>query len=52
MLNAIEHAKLYTSHTQQYLDIILHARKSLLFSKDKSWGKTINESLFDITKEL
>ena len=49
LLKAIEHAKLYTSITQQELDIILHARKSLLFSKNKPWEKTINESLFDIT---
>ena len=25
------------------------ARKALLFSKNKPWEKTINESLFDIT---
>ena len=49
LLKAIEHAKLYTSITQQELDIILHVRKSLLFSKNKPWEKTINESLFDIT---
>ena len=49
LLKAIEHAKLYTSITQQELDIILHARKSLLFSKTKPWEKAINESLFDIT---
>ena len=48
LLKAIEHAKLYTSITQQELDIILHVRKSLLFSKNKPWEKTINESLFDI----
>ena len=46
---SIEHAKLYTSITQQELDIILHARKFLLFSKNKPWEITINESLFDIT---
>ena len=49
MLKPIEHAKLYTSITQQQLDVILHTRKSSLFSKDKSRDKTINESLFDIT---
>ena len=48
MLKAIEHAKFDTSITQQELDIILHARKSLLFSKNKPWEKTINGSLFDI----
>ena len=46
-----EHAKLYTNITQQQLGIILHARKSLLFSKDKPWEKAINESLFDTTME-
>ena len=35
MLKAIEHAKFYTTIIQQKLDIILLARKSLLFSKDK-----------------
>ena len=49
MLKAIEHAKLYISINQQKLDITLHARKSLLISKDKSWEKTINGSLFDMT---
>ena len=27
----------------------MHVRKSLLFSKNKPWEKTINEQLFDIT---
>ena len=49
MLKAIEHPNFYASITQQQLDIILHTRKSLLFSKDKPWEKTINKSLFDIT---
>ena len=49
MFKATEHAKLYTCITQQQLDIILLTSKSLLFSKDKSWKKTINESLFDIS---
>ena len=49
LLKAIEHAKLYTSITQQELDIIFRARKSLLFSKNKPWEKTINELLFEIT---
>ena len=48
MLKATEHGKLYTSITQQELDIILHARKPL-FSKNKPWEKSINESLIDIT---
>ena len=49
LLKAIEHAKLYTSIIQQEFDIILHASKFLLFSKNKPWEKTINKSLFDIT---
>ena len=49
MLKSTEYAKLFTSIMKQQPDIILHARKSLLFSKDKTWEKTINESLFDIT---
>ena len=40
-------SNLYNSITQQELDVILHARKSL-FSKNKPWEKTINEPLFDI----
>ena len=50
-LKAIEHdkSKFHTSITQHELDIILHSRKSLLFSKNKPWEKTINESLFGIT---
>ena len=49
LLIATEHAKLSTSITHQELDIILHARKSLFFSKNKPLDKTINESIFDIT---
>ena len=45
LVKAIEHAKLYTSITQQELDIILHARKSSLFSKNKPWEKTMNHYL-------
>ena len=48
LVKAIEYAKLYTSITQQELDVTLHARKSLLFSKNKPWEKTINGSLFDL----
>ena len=48
MLKPTEHAKLDSSITQQQLDVILHTRKSSLFSKDKSKENTINESLFDI----
>ena len=51
MLKAIQHAKPYTSITQEELDIILHARKTLLFSRNKPWKKPINESLFDIAME-
>ena len=47
-VKSIEYDKLYTSITQQELDVTLHARKSLLFSKNKPWEKTINGSLFDL----
>ena len=49
MLQTIEHAKHCTSITQQDLEIILNARKSVLFSKDKTFEKAISESLFHIT---
>ena len=49
LLKSTEHAKLYISITQQELDIILHVKKSLLFSKNKPWEKRITEPLFDIT---
>ena len=49
LLKAIDYAKLNTSVTYQELDIILQARKSLLFSKNKPWEKTTDESLFYIT---
>ena len=48
LVKSIEYDKLYTSITRQELDVTLHARKSLLFSKNKPWEKTINEPLFDI----
>ena len=48
LLKAIEHAKLYTIITQQELDIILQAKKSLFFSTNKPWEIKINEAYFDI----
>ena len=42
MLKEVERVKIYTSITQQQLDIFLYARKFLLFSKDKPCEKTIN----------
>ena len=42
MLKEVERVKIYTSITQQQLDIFLYARKFLLFSKGKPCEKTIN----------
>ena len=51
MLQAIEHAKMYTNINQRKVGIFLHAQRSLLFSKDKPLEKIINKSLFDIAME-
>lgn len=51
MLQAIEHAKMYTNINQQKVGIFLHVQRSLLFSKDKPLEKIINKSLFDIAME-
>ena len=42
MFKEIEHTKFYTSMIQPQLDIVLHVRKSLSFSKGKLWEKTMN----------
>ena len=42
MFKEIEHTKFYTSIIQQQLDIVVHVRKSLSFSKGKLWEKTMN----------
>ena len=45
---ALEYAKTITEIDNQTINIVKHARKSLLFSKGNSWMKKYNE-LFDVT---
>ena len=49
--NVISWAKSLTDITDQYISIIKHARKSLLFHDDKTWVKKNNQSLFDVIME-
>lgn len=45
---ALRFASRYTNISQQDTDIILHARKSMLFGQDREWIKK-NTGLFDVT---
>ncbi len=46
--DAISFAKTYCNITEQDADIIMHARKSLLFNKGTTWVKKDN-NMFDVT---
>ena len=46
---SINHAKLYTHISDDDIEIIMHARKSLLFDNDISWTKKNSENTFDVT---
>ena len=46
---ALEFAKSISSLTEEEINIIWHARKSLLFSKDEVWIKKGDHELFDVT---
>ena len=47
--NVITWAKTLTNIPDDYITIIKHAHKSLLFYQDKAWVKKNHESLFDVT---
>ena len=49
LIEALSHANNYTEITQQQTDIIMHARKSLLFSSDEYWEKSSGDPKFDVT---
>ena len=49
LLRTIEFAEQYTSISKQDRDIILHPRKSLLFSGDNTWMKKNGRGLFNVT---
>lgn len=46
---AIDFAKEHANITTKDIQIIMHARKSVLFDKDTPWKKKNNDSLFDVT---
>ena len=46
---AIVWAKQLTTISNDDINIIKHARKSLLFSKNQTWSKKINATTFDVT---
>ena len=49
LTKAINHAKQHTTISNKDLEVIMHARKSLLFDKDQTWMKKDNDSTFDVT---
>ena len=48
LMKSIEYARTITDIADETVEIILHARKSLLFSDGKAWSKK-DGSLFDVT---
>ena len=49
LLKAIEFARRFTRITEEDANIIMHARKCLLFNKDDQWIKKDGNGLFDVT---
>ena len=49
LTKAIHFAKKHSTITKQDIDIIMHARKSLLFHNDTAWIKKDNNNMFDVT---
>ena len=47
----MEFAKQHTALNQESINIIMHSRKSLLFSNGTTWMKKDNGSTFDVTME-
>ncbi|PFX30127.1 Deleted in malignant brain tumors 1 protein [Stylophora pistillata] len=49
LLEAINYAKIFTTITDQDLNIIMHCRKSLLFNHHTAWKKKTNDNMFHVT---
>ena len=49
LLNSIEYAKQFTSIKQSDIDIMMHARKSILFNANDLWIKRHGDPNFDVT---
>ena len=49
MLKAINHAKQYTEILDNEIDIIIHAKRTLVFNGGEPWKKKGNDSGFDVT---
>jgi hypothetical protein len=49
LMDAINYAAQHTDVSDKDIEIIMHARKSLLFNKDEPWIKKTNDSTFDVT---
>ena len=49
LTKSINYAKLSTHISDDDIEIIMHARKSLLFDKDSPWAKKDSTSTFDVT---
>ena len=49
LLKAINHAKQYTEILDNEIDIIIHAKRTLVFNGGEPWKKKDNDSGFDVT---
>ena len=49
LTKSINYAKLSTHISEDDIEIIMHARKSLLFDKNSPWSKNDSANTFDVT---
>ena len=49
LTKSIHYAKQFVQISEDDIDIIMHARKSLLFNKDSPWSKKDSAETFDVT---
>ena len=50
LIKSLEYAKTHTDICDEQVDIIMHARKSLLFDSSGTWIKKNDNDLFDVTQ--
>ena len=49
LIKALDYALQFDKITQEERDIIIHAKRTCLYSDGATWGKTESEDLFDVT---
>lgn len=49
LINALDYASQYAKISEQDIEVIMHARKALLFDGEQPWSKKDNSTLFAVT---